>query len=357
MNNLEKYAVSERFINEASLYPKSHLARVISQSKDVYSVATDSGIHFAKISGKMRFSAGNIVELPVVGDFVMVDRNESSGGHLIIQHRLSRKSAFGRKTAGTSQQSQIVAANIDIVFICMSLNHDYNLSRTERYLSIAWDSGATPVIVLTKADLCDDLEKAIDEITLIAPGTDIIATSSHDRTSYNRLLPYLKKDVTASFIGSSGVGKSTLINCLAGEELLATSGTGENDKGRHTTTRRELLVLPQGGIVIDTPGMREIGVETADLSKSFSDIDDLISQCRFTDCSHTSEPGCAVKKALDDGSLDRRRFDNYKKLEKEAGYQGLNSKQIETEKLNSMFAEFGGFKNAKKMMKNKNKRK
>ncbi len=356
MNNLEKYGASQRFINEASMYPDHYLARTVSQSKDVYTVVTNNGIHLAKIAGKMRFNANNIADFPVVGDFVMVDRNESSTGPLIIHHILNRKSAFGRRAAGTSQQMQLVAANIDIVFICMSLNNDYNLSRIERYLSIAWDSGATPVIVLTKSDLCDDLEKTLNEIRLTASGTDIVVTCSYDEKSYNQLLPYLKKDITASFIGSSGVGKSTLINCLAGEEILATSGIGEHDKGRHTTTRRELLILPSGGIVIDTPGMREIGVETADLSRSFSDIDALIADCKFGDCSHTAEPGCAVRKALENGSLDRRRFENYKKLQKESKYEGLSSKQIEAQKLNSMFAGVGGMKKAKNIMKEIKKR-
>ena len=357
MSNLEKYGASERFIIEATLYPEYYLGRIISQSKDMYSVATETGIHLAEVSGKFRFNTNGIADFPVVGDFVMLDRNESTEGNLIIHNILTRKSAFERKAVGLNGQTQIVAANIDIVFICMSLNKDYNLSRIERYLSIAWESRATPIIVLTKSDLCSDLAQALCEISSIAIGTDIIITSSYDEQSYMKLLPYLKKGITASFIGSSGVGKSTLINCLAGENLLSTSEIGNDDKGRHTTTRRELLVLPQGCIVIDTPGMREIGIESANLAKSFADIDLLASRCRFSDCTHKNEPGCAVRQAIEAGTLDMRRFANYQKLQKEASYDGLNSKQIETEKLNTMFKDVGGMKKAKNYCKQVTKRK
>jgi len=163
--------------------------------------------------------------------------------------------------------------------------------------------------------------------------------------------------MTASFIGSSGVGKSTLINRLAGEDLLRTSGIRQDDRGRHTTTRRDLLVLPQGGIVIDTPGMRELGVESVDLSRSFSDIDDLSSQCRFRDCTHTAEPGCAILKALEAGTLEARRLESYRKLKREARYDGLSSKQIESEKLNGMFEGMGGMKKARKFIRQNDKRK
>ncbi len=249
-----------------------------------------------------------------------------------------------------------MAANIDVVFICMSLNHDYNLSRLERYLSVAWDSRATPVVVLTKADLCSDLPRVLAEITSIAVGTDILTTSCYDQSAKEQLLPYLGSGATASFIGSSGVGKSTLINLLAGQELLTTSAIREDDsRGRHTSTRRELLLLPEGGVVIDTPGMRELGLDSADLSKSFADIDALADRCRFVDCTHTGEPGCAVQAALETGELDQRRLASYQKLKKEARYDGLSAKQIEKEKLNRMFGGVGGMKNARNFIKQKNK--
>jgi ribosome biogenesis GTPase len=184
----------------------------------------------------------------------------------------------------------------------------------------------------------------------------VVATSSLDQISCDKLKPWLRPGMTTSFIGSSGVGKSTLINRLMGEELLTTSEIGQDDKGRHTTTRRELFVLPEGGIVIDTPGMRELGAESVDLSKSFSDIDRLVAQCRFSDCTHTKEPGCAVRQALEEGTLDERRFQSYQKLKREARYDGLNFKEIETQKLNTLFEEVGGMKKARKFIRENNKR-
>ncbi len=356
MNTLEKYGASSRIFAEAQLYPGFELGRVVSQHKDLLKVVSVEGELFAEVSGKLRFEAKNLSDFPAVGDFVMLDRTTDKEGNGIIHHVLTRKSSFERKAVGQVNQLQVVAANIDVAFICMALNNDYNLSRLERYLSVAWDSRATPVIILTKSDMCADIEEKLYEVSSVAIGVDVIITSSMN-DSYKQLMPYLKQGVTASFIGSSGVGKSTLINCLAGKELLTTSETRKDDKGRHTSTRRELLVLPQGGIVIDTPGMRELGVESVDLSKSFSDIDELSEQCRFRDCSHTKEPGCAIRQAIEEGTLDERRFESFLKLKKEAKYDGLTSKEIETVKLNAMFASLGGMKNARNYLKQKNKRK
>ncbi len=356
LNRLMKYGASERFFAQATLYPDLRLARVLSQYKDLYKIATEQGETLSEISGKFRYEVACLADYPAVGDFVMVDRTDANSGNAIIHRVLTRKSVFERTAVGVDNETQVVAANIDIVFICMSLNNDYNLSRLERYLSVAWNSRATPVVVLTKSDLCGDLPAVLAEISAIALGADIVATSSFDQASCDQLLSYLKPGVTASFIGSSGVGKSTLINRLAGEELLTTSAIRQDDKGRHITTRRELLVLPQGGVVIDTPGMRELGVESADLSKSFADIDTLVAQCRFRDCTHTNEPGCAVRQALETGALDERRFENYQKLKREAKYDGLSSRQIETEKLIAMFGSVGGMKKAKDFVKQKPKR-
>ncbi len=357
MNTLEKYGASERFLTEATLYPCLTMGRILSQYRDLYRVVGADGEFLAEVSGKFRHETKHISDFPVVGDFVMTDRGDDISGNAIIHHVLTRKSAFARSAAGQTNEVQVVAANIDTVFICMSLNNDYNLSRLERYLSIAWDSRATPVVILTKSDLCTDAEQKLLEVSPAAVGVDIITTSSLDEGSVKLLLPYLKEGRTASFIGSSGVGKSTLINLLAGHELLSTSGIRKDDRGRHTTTRRELILLPQGGMVIDTPGMRELGVDSADLGKSFSDIDGLSKKCRFRDCTHKSEPGCAVRQAIEAGELDERRFQNYLKLKKEARYDGLTSKQIETEKINEMFRAFGGMKNARKFIKEKEKRK
>ena len=356
LKNLEKYGANENFFTQAVLYEDMSLARVVAQYKDLYRLVTESGEGLGEISGKLRHEAEYLAQYPAVGDFVMVDREDMQSGNAVIHKVLRRKSVFGRSAVGFKDEMQVVAANVDVLFICMALNSDYNLSRLERYLSVAWDSGALPVVVLTKSDLCADLPGVLLEISSVAIGVSVVALSAFEENSYAKLFAYLQPGVTAAFIGSSGVGKSTLVNLLAGEEILNTSGIRKDGKGRHTTTHRELFVLPQGGIVIDTPGMREFGVESVDLSRSFSDVDDLVTRCRFNDCTHVSEPGCAVLAALADGSLDVRRFDSYRKLQKEAAYDCLSAKQIETEKLNSMFASVGGMKKARDFIKLKSKR-
>ena len=355
--NMERIGFDRRFADEASMYPGLYAGRVVSQSKDLYRVTTEDGDLTAEISGKFRFEARTPSDYPAVGDFVLIDRNEDSRGNGIIHRVLTRKSAFIRRAAGTSHEEQVVAANIDTVFICMSLNNDYNLRRVERYLGVAWASGATPVVVLTKADLCGDVAERLAELNSAAPGVDVVVTSSLTEDGYASVRKYLGAGVTIAFIGSSGVGKSTLINRLIGRDALETQGLRNDDKGRHTTTRRELIVLPEGGIVIDTPGMREMGLEGADLAKTFADIDELAARCRFRDCTHANEPHCAVRRAVRDGLLSEERLASYLKLKKEARYEGLNSRQIETEKLSVMFAEIGGIKNARKFAKEKNRTK
>ena len=233
----------------------------------------------------------------------------------------------------------------------------FNLRRLERYLSIAWDSGAIPVVVLTKSDLCTEIEKRLNEVSSIAIGVDVYVTTSNSNDGYQSLKSYLSNGQTVAFIGSSGVGKSTLINRLLGRNVLDTKEIRSDDKGRHTTTRRELIMLQDSGVVIDTPGMRELGIISADLSKSFADIDKLAAACKFNDCTHTNEPNCAVKKAIQDGILPMERLESYRKLIKETKYEGLNSKMIEKEKLNDMFSEMGGMKNARKFLKEKEKNK
>lgn len=357
MKQLEAYGFTATFKTQAAAYPGLVPGRIISQSRDIYKVVTDRGEFFATLSGKFRHETKHLLEFPAVGDFVMLDRSQDENGNGIIHHVLTRKSAFERTAVGVKNEVQVVAANIDTVFICMSLNNDYNLSRLERYLAVAWNSGAIPVVVLTKADLCPEVSKKQREIAAIAIGADVITTSNQENGSIAPLLKYIKDGSTAAFIGSSGVGKSTLINCLIGQEILSTREIRGDGKGRHTSTRRELILLPVGGVLIDTPGMRELGVDSVDLTHSFADIDALAAQCRFGDCAHKSEPGCAVRAAIDDGSLDKRRLESYLKLKKEARYEGLNARQIETAKITEMFASVGGVKNAKRMMKEKNKRK
>ncbi|MCH1983296.1 ribosome small subunit-dependent GTPase A [Ruminococcus sp. OA3] len=354
---MKKIGYTENFAEQAALYGGLYAGRVFSQSRNLYHVMCTGGELTARVSGRFRYEASLPTDFPAVGDFVMLDRESNQDGDAVIHHVLSRKSAFIRKAAGTSNDEQIVASNIDTVFICMALNNDFNLRRLERYLAIGWDSGAVPVTVLTKSDLCDDLEQKLIEVNSVAPGSDILITSAVNRDGQEQLAQYMTGGQTVAFIGSSGVGKSTLINCLMGEERLDTNGLRNDDKGRHTTTRRELIPLKNGGMVIDTPGMRELGLESADLARTFSDIEEFAEACRFRDCTHSSEPGCAVQQAIDDGVLSADRLQSYEKLKKEARYEGLGSRQIETLKLNEMFRDAGGMKNARKFAKSKNKRK
>ncbi len=354
-DKLYPFGFSDELHREAALFPGMFPARVAEQHHNIYEVIGELGPLQARVSGKLAHHAEGNIDFPVVGDWVMVDRRDNKTGEAVIHGILPRKSAFGRKAAGTSNESQIVAANIDTIFICMSLNANFNLRRLERYLAVAWSSMAKPVVVLTKADLCADLEGYLAEAEEVTMGADILVCSAMEEDGYETLLPYISEGKTVAFVGSSGVGKSTMINRLMGEEVLATREIGEADKGRHTTTHRQLLLLPGGGMVIDTPGMRELQIDSADLSRSFEDIEDLAAMCRFRDCTHTKEPGCAVLDAISRGELSRKRFESFKKLEKEMGYEGLNFRQLEEEKINRMFGSKTGMKQLMRQAKNKNK--
>ncbi len=356
MNKLINYGLTDRFINEATMYPEYEVARIIAQHRGLYKIMTENGDRQAEISGKFRFETNELAKFPAVGDFVMISFDDMES-NAIIHHVLTRKSVFLRTAVGVSGQAQCVAANVDTVFICMSLNNNFNLSRLERYLGVAWDSGATPVVLLTKSDLCDDLAKTVAEVANVSSFADVIPLSVYDEDVEVKLSKYLKAGTTSAFIGSSGVGKSTLINRLLGEDVIATAEIGNADKGRHTTTGREMFVSPFGGVLIDTPGMREIGIESLDLGMTFDDIEELVSKCKFHDCTHTNEPGCAVLKALESGLLDGRRYQNYCKLKTEAGYDGLNAKEIEVKKLERMFKDVGGMKNKRKFINKSNKNK
>jgi ribosome biogenesis GTPase len=356
-NNLLKYGLSDRFAQEATLYEGLFLARIIEQHRDLYKVAGETGELQAGVSGNFIYRANDNSDFPAVGDWVMIDRTDDSGGNAVIHHILRRKSVFERKAAGTGNSIQVVAANIDIIFICMSLNADFNLRRIERYLSVAWDSMATPVIVLTKADLCDDLDARLAELAKVSVGTDVVVSSSRQDGGYEEVRSYIKEGKTIAFLGSSGVGKSTLINRLMGREVMHTKEIREDDdKGRHATTHRQLIVLPGGGIVIDTPGMRELQLDSANLSRAFEDVGKLAERCRYRDCSHTTEPGCAVREAIEAGELPEDRLESFRKLQKEIGYEGLNFRQLEQKKIESMFGSKGGMKQAMRFAKEKNKR-
>ena len=233
---------------------------------------------------------------------------------------LPRRSKFSRRAAGTRDEEQVVAANVDTVFLVTGLDHDFNPRRIERYLVMAWESGAEPVVVLNKADVAADAEGAVREVEAVAPGVAVVRMSAKRGEGVEALLPFVGRGRTVALIGSSGVGKSTIVNRLIGEDVQRTQEVRLGDqRGRHTTTHRELIVLPAGGLVMDTPGMRELQVLVSDrgLRETFDDIEEVAAGCRFTDCRHENEPDCAIREALADGRLDAERYRNYRKLQAE----------------------------------------
>ncbi len=319
--DMKAYGLTDRWAALAKEYDGLGIARVLSQEKGLFCIVGEDGEKWAKISGKFRFRAQCASELPAAGDFVMADWNET-GGTAVLHQVLPRVSCFSRKAAGSREKEQVVAANLDTVFLCMALNGDFNLRCLERYLSIGWDSGATPVVVLTKADLCENLEACFAQVQETAFGVDILVTTAMEPQGCEELRAFCSEGKTVAFIGSSGVGKSTIINRLLGEERLETNGLRNDDKGRHTTTRRELFLLPEGGMVIDTPGMREFGMwdNESGVEKTFADVEALAERCRFRDCTHINEPSCAVRQALESGGLSEERWQSYQKLKTESAY-------------------------------------
>ncbi|MFC1872566.1 ribosome small subunit-dependent GTPase A [Chloroflexota bacterium] len=299
-------------------------ARVISESKGSYQVHGEYGELTAKISGKMRYHAVAENQYPAVGDWVIIKPlvvERKSTIHAI----LPRKSKFSRKIAGERTEEQVVSANVDTIFIVCGLDggRNFNLRRIERYLILARSSGAIPVIILNKVDLSPDVDVFVQDVEAIAPGISILPVSAKERIGLDELRNYLARGNTIAFIGSSGVGKSALINALLGIDKQKIGEVREDDRmGRHTTTRRELILLPSGGMVIDTPGMREIKIWAGDddLQDVFSDVEMLAPKCRFSECSHNVEPGCAVRAAIDHGDLDPARLESYRKLQNELGY-------------------------------------
>jgi len=320
-------------------------ARVVAQHRGEYVLQAPWGRAIGVAPGRMKHRAERAREMPAVGDWVLVE--PASDGPATIVEILPRRSQFVRRKAGTEDGEQVVAANVNTAFLMTSLDQNLNPRRIERYLVAAWDSGATPVVVLTKSDLVSDVDAIVEEIEVVAAGADVIAVSSTDGSGLDRLRQYLQPGTTVALLGSSGVGKSTLVNTLAGEDLLATQEVREIDnKGRHTTTHREIFLLHDGVLVLDTPGMRELGLVEADegIEETFDDVAAIVERCRFGDCRHDSEPGCAVREALSEGVLTTERWDSYAKLQKEASYEvrrrDIGAAQAEKKKWKQIHKEY-----------------
>jgi ribosome biogenesis GTPase len=324
MRSLEIFGWSEFFATSFAPFADQgyRAGRVAVQHKTQYALYTECGELTAETTGKMQYDAQTKKDLPVVGDWVVISARQQ-GRNATIYHVLPRRSKFSRKAAGTRTEEQIVAANIDTVFLVTGLDGNFNLRRLERYLVVAWESGADPVVVLNKADLCDDIDDKVRKVESIALGIPIVVMSAINDRGLDQVLAHVKRGATGALLGSSGVGKSTIVNHLLGKDVLKTQEVrGKDDRGRQTTTRRELMVLPSGGLLMDTPGMRELQLWGGEegLIDAFEDIAELARQCPFRDCQHGPEPGCAVQQALRDGTLDPARFASYQKLQKEIAY-------------------------------------
>ena len=292
-------------------------ARITAVHKERYEIVCQHGITHARLKTKEYHV--NTQDFPTTGDFVMIHYIDNGDSQILAT--LPRKTLFSRREPGPVPKDQAVAANFDYVFIMQSLNMDFNPKRLERYLTLSWQSGAMPVILLTKADLVDDYWDYLTQVERVAVGVNTHVVSAHTGYGLQRLNAYLQPGKTVVFLGSSGVGKSSLVNALAGEEIMAVSAIRENDsKGRHTTTYRQLIRLKSGVMIIDTPGMRELGMwEVSEgLRDAFADVETFVGKCRFSDCTHDREPGCAIKAAIAAGELDEARWDSYRKLKEEA---------------------------------------
>lgn len=299
-------------------------ARVIAEHRGALSLQTARGELRAGVAGGLRHRAADSRELPVVGDWVACARRAE---RLTVSAVLPRRAAFVRRAAGMETVPQVLAANIDLVFVAMALDLDFSVERLQRYLTLAWESGGQPHIVLTKADLCADAEGALVEVSAVAFGVPVTVTRADRPEGFRPLAAALEDGRTAVVLGSSGVGKSTLINHLLGTARQLVSAIAADGTGRHTTTARQLLVVPSGGCVIDTPGLREVqlwGSPDA-LGASFADVEELSARCRFRDCAHDTEPGCAVRAAIRSGELPAQRLTAYRKLLRELRYLELKS--------------------------------
>lgn len=292
-------------------------ARVIAHHRSEYWLQSES-------SKTVLFITPNLPSL-TVGDWILLDDDNK------YVRELERQTYFSRKAAGHHVKEQAIAANVDTLFIVMSLNQDFNLSRLERYLTLASDSGSEPVVILTKADLCEFVNDKVAQVQKLDPLLSVVSINALNTSEAECLKPWCKPGKTVSFVGSSGVGKSTLINCILGDEIAATSSIREDDdKGKHTTTSRALYVSEEYGVIIDTPGMREIQIHGSEssLQSTFTDIEQLAKQCRFSNCSHINEPGCEVLNAVERGELELRRLQNFQKLQREMAHNNASLKEL-----------------------------
>jgi ribosome biogenesis GTPase len=294
-------------------------ARVTLEHQHIYRVQTESSEVLANVAGGIRHRASGPQDFPAVGDWVAL-RPGGHGHRAVIQAVLPRKSRFSRKVAGDTTVEQVVAANVDTIFVVMSLDGDFSVRRIERYLITSWDGGASPVVLLNKSDVCEDVAGAVDAVQRVAAGIPVHALSTRFDPDLSCLEPYLLPARTIALLGSSGVGKSTIVNRLVGQDVQRTADVRESDqKGRHTTSQRQLIRLPGGALLIDTPGMRELQLweSEAGVTAAFEDIEVLAAGCRFGNCRHDTEPDCAVKAAAGDGRLAADRLESYRALRRE----------------------------------------
>ncbi len=307
-----------RFLESAAAPERLFPARVVSIFRGVYHLATAEGEVDAPLLKRVRRAASGS---PAVGDWVVVETASTTGVDPRIVHVLDRRSRLSRKAAGARTEEQVVAANLDAVFLVMGLDGDFNLRRLERFVAMATESGAEPVVVLTKADLAADPEAMREQAAEASPGTTVVAVTALTNENLEPLAVHLARGRTVAMVGASGAGKSTLLNALCGEEVMRTAPVREgDDRGRHTTTHRRLVQLPSGGLLIDNPGIRELQLwadDDSSLEETFDDIEELARGCRFRDCGHGREPGCAVRAAIEAGALDPARLRNYDELREE----------------------------------------
>lgn len=302
---------------QRSATPGQVPARIAAEHRGAYEVWAASGSGWSRVAGRLRH---NLEALPGVGDWVALDALPGPDRTAVIQRILDRRTAFIRGAAGRKASAQVVAANVDTVFVVCGLDEDFNVRRIERYIARVWASGALPVVVLTKADLVEDAAARVDEVSANAPGVAVLAISALCGSGLAELRAHLAPGRTVALVGSSGAGKSTLVNVLLGEERMATGAVRARDgRGRHVTSHRQLVLLPAGGVLLDTPGMRELQLfDEAGLEAAFDDVAALAQRCRFADCGHGTEPGCAVRGAVEARALEPDRLAHFRQLGREA---------------------------------------